>query len=301
MSFTTVLICCSLLAQKPAGEIDPDHAKNSIYHAARTTGLNAEGAAARLPDPLLRDEMTAQAQRTALLDLCESTKSLENFLARGVTAPIKFKLRDHSGASGTVRAFDIWFVVHAGLDEIQTDDLSSQNKNSGSTDSEGMHFDARAIEEDELKTLGIIPTGKTDRFGRIESQLLDKVEMKVTNRTLATRCERSLVVATQTVPNLQDNEQFRNIWRSVDLRSGKTTYGPWQPYAGVIGYTKASRLDFQPGVLLVEIHGAYAEPKGWFNGRGYLKTKIPLVSEQKVRELRREIAKRRAKAAGRAS
>ena len=51
----------------------------------------------------------------------------------------------------------------------------------------------------------------------------------------------------------------------------------------------------------MEIHGAFAEPNGWFNGRAILKSKIALVVNDKIRELRREIAKKREKDAAPAS
>src|SRR5262249_55255736 len=129
-----------------------------------------------------------------------------------------------------------------------------------------------------------------------------KVEAKMTNRSLGTRSDASLVVATHSLLNLPGDQTSRNAWRSVDSRAVKTTFGPWHPYNGVIAYVKATRLvDSQPEALFVEIHGAFSEPNGWFNGRGILKSKISIVANDKIRELRREIAKKKEKAAARAS
>jgi hypothetical protein len=101
--------------------------------------------------------------------------------------------------------------------------------------------------------------------------------------------------------NLPGPETSRNAWRAVDRGADQTSYGPWQPYAGVIAYTKISQLDVRPGALFVEIHGAFTEPNDWFNGHGILKSKITIVANDKIREFRREIAKRREKAAAPAS
>jgi len=301
MSFIALLFCQTLLAQGHAGGIEPEHAQNAIYQAVRTVGLNAEGTVGQLSGPLVRDGMSSEEQHAHLLNLLESTKALEDFLAPGVSAPIKVKLHDWPGTTGTIRGFDIWFVVQAKLDEINSDDIGGPAKKGGNTDAGGMHFEGRLLEDDELKKLGLTPSGKMDRFGQIECSLLEKVEAKMMNRSLGTRSDRSLVVATQTVLTLAAKEASRNAWRAVDRRAAQTSFGPWQPYAGVIAYTKASRLDFRPGALLVEIHGAFTEPKGWFNGRGILKSKITLVANDKIRDLRREIAKKREKAAGPAS
>ena len=301
MSFIALLFCQALLAQDHAGGIEPEHVQNAIYQAVRTVGLKAEGAVAQLSGPLLRDGVPGVEQRAILLQLLGSDKALEDFLAPGISAPIKIKLHDWPGTTGTIRGFDIWFVVQAKLDEIDSDELSGPAKKGGNADAGGMHFEGNLLEEDELKKLGLTPSGKMDRFDQIECALLEKVEAKLLNRSLGTRSDGSLVVATQTVPTLPANEAKRNTWRAVDRRAAKISYGPWQPYAGVIAYTKASRLDIRPGALLVEIHGAFTEPKGWFNGKAILKSKITIVANDKIRDLRREIAKKREKGAAPAS
>ncbi len=293
MSLIPLLFCQALLAQNHAGGVESEHAQNAIYQAVRTVGLKAEGAVAQLGPPLLLDGMSGAEQRSILLTLLGSTKALDDFLAPGVSAPIKIKLHDWPGSTGTIRGFDIWFVVQAKLDEIDSEDLSGPAKKGGNADAGGMHFEGNLLEEDELKKLGLTPSGKMDRFDQIECALLEKVEAKMLNRSLGTRSDRSLVVATKTVVTLPAGEAKRNAWRAVDRRAGKVSHGPWQPYSGVIAYTKARRLDFRPGALLVEIHGAFTEPKGWFNGRAILKSKITLVANDKIRDLRREIAKKR--------
>ncbi|MGO9922153.1 MAG: hypothetical protein ACLQIB_46585 [Isosphaeraceae bacterium] len=301
MSFLALLYCQALLAQAHAGGIEPGHAQNTIYDAVRTVGLKAEGAVAQLSEPLLRDGMSGEEQQAILLKLLDSTKALEDFLAPGISSPIKSKLHDWPGTTGTIRGFDIWFVVHAKLDEMNSDDFSRPSDKGANADSGGMHFEGDLLDADELKKLGLTLSGKMDRVDQIECALLDKVEAKMLNRSLGTRSDGSLVVATQTVLTLPANEAQRNAWRAVDRRAAKISYGPWQPYAGIIAYTKTSRLDFRPGALLVEIHGAFTEPKGWFNGKAILKSKITIVANEKIRDLRREIAKKREKAAGPAS
>jgi hypothetical protein len=299
MWFIAALLCHTLCGQNPAGAKQAEHPNNAIYQAVRTVGLEAEGCVAKLSGPLLRDGMRGEEQRTVLLELLQSTRALEDFLRPGVSAPIKFKLHDWPGTTGTIRGFDFWFVVHASLDEIDAGDFGGPNSKGGNADAAAMHFEGHLLEVDELKQLGITPSGKMDRFDQIECSLLDKVNARLTNRSLATRSDSSLVVATQTVLTIPAGEPPRNAWRAVDRRAGKISLGPWRPYAGVIAYTKASRLDFQPGALLVEIHGGFTEPKGWFNGIKLLKSKIPVVGQDKIRDLRRHTAKRRDKAAGR--
>jgi hypothetical protein len=154
------------------------------------------------------------------------------------------------------------------------------------------------LKDEELTNLGLTPPAKMERFGQTECLLLDKVEAKLLTQSLGTRSDDSLVVATRTVHDFPAGVASPNTWRSVERRDGELVFGPWQPYAGMISYTKASRLKFLPGALLVEIHGAFSEPDGWFERRPILRGKIPLVANDKVRELRRDISRRRRKAAG---
>jgi hypothetical protein len=296
MSLIAALICQTLFALKSTGGIEPQHAENSIYVEGLMAGLNAEGTIAKLPRPLLDDDMSKEEQRAVVLKLAESTKALEDFVKPGVSAPYKIKLHDWPGATGTIRGFDVWFVVHGKLDEINTDEIGGPSKNAANREAGGMQFEGRMLDDAELKQLGLKPSGKSDRFGHIECSLLKEVEVTMTNRSLATRSNRSLVIATGTVHNLPTNAKERNAWRAIDSRPGKKSVGPWQPYSGGISYTKVTRLDFGPDApLFVEIHAAFVEPKGWFGGRPILKSKITVAANDQIRELRREIAKKREK------
>jgi hypothetical protein len=302
MSFIALLMCEALLAAQAAvTEIEPEHAKNAIYESVRTSGMKSEGTVAQLPAPLFHDGMPGPEQHAVLLKLLGSTKALDDFFEPGVAAPIKSKLHDWQGTTGTIRGFDIYFAVHANLDQIKPDDIDGQSKKKTVTDSGGMHFEGRLLDGDELKKLELAPAGESERFGKIECALLEKVEAKMTNRSLSTQSKRAMVVAIQTLSNPAGDGASRNVWRTVDHRAGKMAVGPWQPYSGLIAYTKITQLDFRPETLFVEIHGAFAEPKRWFNGRGILKSKITIVANDKIRDLRREVAKRREKGAEPAS
>jgi hypothetical protein len=299
MLYFAALISSSLLAQVPAAGTEPEHAKNSVYQAICTVGLKADGAVARLAPPLLSDEMNAEQQRAVLLKLVESKKALGDFLEPRVTAPFKSKLHDWSGTSGTIRGFDIYFAIHSKLADLDPDDFAGAADKGVDADAGGMHFSGISLVEGELNDLGLTVSGKWDRFSKIECSMLDKVEAKMINRSLGTRSDASLVVASHTLWDLPGNKTLLNAWRSVDRRGEKTTFGAWQPFRGMIAYSKATRLlDTKPEAIFVEIHGAFSEPKGWFNGKGILKSKISIVANDKIRELRREIIKRKPRGAG---
>jgi hypothetical protein len=46
---------------------------------------------------------------------------------------------------------------------------------------------------------------------------------------------------------------------------------------------------------MVEMHMAFVEPDGWFQGNPILRSKFGAVAQDQIRSLRRELAKKRAK------
>ena len=64
--------------------------------------------------------------------------------------------------------------------------------------------------------------------------------------------------------------------------------GPPQPYGGAGMYLKITKLHEPAGALFVEQHIVFAEPTGWFDGANLLRSKLPLVVQSNVRDMRRE-------------
>ena len=60
-----------------------------------------------------------------------------------------------------------------------------------------------------------------------------------------------------------------------------------------MSYAKISRLDLKPRAILVEMHMAFVEPDGWFQGAPILRSKFSVVAQDQVRSLRRELAKKK--------
>ncbi len=108
---------------------------------------------------------------------------------------------------------------------------------------------------------------------------------------MATRTKESLVVASRTAPAFDKAGPDANGWRPVGSGQG-TAGGAPRPYAGGISYTKISRLAFQPGALLVEMHGAFVEPREWFQGAPILRSKFSVIAQDQIRRLRRELERR---------
>jgi hypothetical protein len=110
---------------------------------------------------------------------------------------------------------------------------------------------------------------------------------------MASQSSESVVIAARTDPAFDKPGPNGNGWRSIGTAAGGQTPGALQPYAGGISYTKISRLAFQPGALLVEMHGAFVEPRDWFQGAPILRSKFSVVAQDQIRRLRRELARNR--------
>jgi hypothetical protein len=60
-----------------------------------------------------------------------------------------------------------------------------------------------------------------------------------------------------------------------------------------MSYAKICRTDLKPGALLVEMHFAYVEPDGWFQGETALRSKLLKIAQNQVRALRKELRARK--------
>jgi len=54
---------------------------------------------------------------------------------------------------------------------------------------------------------------------------------------------------------------------------------------------KVTKLAEPAGALFVEQHLIFAEPVDWFDGANLLRSKLPLVVQDRVRSIRRQWAK----------
>ena len=278
---------------------EPEHSRNPVYAGVLAEGFKADGATARLPEPRLRDGQDAEAQRAALRDVAGSEQRLEEMVRKSVTAPYIIKVHDVKAGDDTIRLVDLWFVVHADIADVdpareaaKTDDKDIEAGN--------MAMHTHLLKPEELAAAGIAAppkasgSGPETWFAHIKGRLLDRIAFEATNRVVATRTGESMVVASRTDPAFDRLGAMTNGWRPAEGGEGKEAAGAgMKPYRGGISYTKISRLAFQPGALLVEIHGAFVEPRAWFDGAPILRSKFSVVAQDQIRRLRREVERRR--------
>jgi hypothetical protein len=293
-----VMIAMVGLSDEPA-HIEPEHAKNPVYVGVLQEGLRANGATVKLPEPRLRDGQTAEAQRAALREVAGSDQRLDELLRDSVTSPYIIKVRDERAGDATIRVVDLWFVVYADIPEF--DPAKEAAKADGKEVEAGnMAMRTRLLKPNELHDAGITPPERPEGSGsaawhaHLHGRLLDRIEFDVTNHVVATRTGDSVVIAARTDPAFDKPGPFANGWKPVGPgNQTSAAAGASKPYAGGISLTKISRLALKPGALLVETHGAFVEPRDWFQGAPILRSKFSVVAQDQIRSLRRELARRR--------
>ena len=301
----TLIVSLTLLLADPAG-VGPDgpHGGNPVFRTLSDEGWEASGKRIEFVPPTVRDGMTEAEEVEALRAVAGSPRAAGEFTRDSVTAPLVMKTRDVQAGGGVIRQADLWFVVHAGLEEIDPDAIEGK-KGGAPVEAGNMKFASRQLNPDDLagaRVEAVKPSdGVREGFVHSTGRLLDRIAAESTDRITATRTDDSWLIASQTDRRFDGSAKAPNRWSAITRRGAGEEVGPPTVYAGGAGYVKASRLRSVPGALLVEVHFAFHEPEGWFRGAPVLKSKFALVAQDRVRGLRRELTKSQKKPGARSS
>ena len=295
MLTSTILLAACLVCQT---QIEPAHARNSVYSQVLDTGLETGGQKLALPKPRLVDGQDADAQRAALREVAGSDRALDDLLRDSVTAPYIIKVHDVKTSGATIRVADVWFVVYSDFKQV---DFGQEAARTDQKEIEvaNMWFQTRLLKDDDLRSAGLKPpapaSGQNTWFSHVHARLLDRIDFEVTNQIVATQSPDSIVIASRTDPSFARAGALANGWKPLASEPTHTTEQPATPNEGAMSYAKLSRLSLKPGAILVEMHMAFVEPDGWFQGNPILRSKFGVVAQDQIRSLRRELAKKRAK------
>jgi hypothetical protein len=283
-----------LVAAPPAA---PAHDANPAFAALLSQGWAVGDASVAFPDSTLADDASEEKEREVLRSIAGPGKAVEEFARDSVTAPIVLKTRDQPvGSDGVIRLADLYFVVHADLGDLDPDRTPAAFPDGKNTEAGNMEFSATRLTGAQLDERGLSPKGEgqTTRmwFVHLKGRLLDRIELESTDRVTGSKSDRSWVFASRTDPGFQNDREFPNRWRPVARRGAKEEAGEYRPYPGGAGYLKVTRSATVRGALFVEAHSAFFEPRGWFEGAPFLKSKFALVAQDRVRGLRSEIKSR---------
>ncbi len=283
-----VLIASSFVPLEPA--------TNPILQGLLVRGITANGVSVPLPGPTLADGATVDASRVVLRNVAGDERSISNFVRDSVTAPFVLKTRDVKAGDATIRVADLWFVVRANLDEIDLKQITGKIGES-TVEAGNMRFTSKVLAPNDLvkRPLDRLQdqAGRDEWYTRATGRLLDRIYVEATDHVVATRTPDSLTVAATTSRAFDSDSTYPNRWAASSKPNTEPAQDAYQTYSGGGSYVKITRLESEPGALFVEAHFAFVEPDAWFNGNPILRSKFSLICQDQVRQLRREIQKRR--------
>lgn len=258
-------------------------------------GIQLPGARVKLPQPLLGVPFTPQQQQAAL-EKAAGRYGVERFSRDAVTAATRLEMEPLELKNGTRvgEQIDLYFVAYGDLkllrdrkllDELLKADQGEKNLPATVDELTDAELAARGI------TLKQSPD-YSERVARFRLPIVDRVMLSGISRGFEQFTGKSLIVGTQLDPRLVDDSQYPSRWQHVDVdNQGVATYGKQlHPYSEFAGYAVATELTAPKGALLIECHVIYHEPEGWFDGKNLLRSRLRIVSQNKVRSLRRKLA-----------
>lgn len=269
--------------------------ENRVLQQLLADGVKLPGASSmKLPAPLLDDAMSAAEQRKAVEEVAEGKQTWQALSRKAVVAPFILKSEmEAAGPDASVRRINLWFVAYGDLATIKNDSfLTEQFQSTSTDDDEAM---AHVLGKEELEKRKIPAHRLVDRFRYVAADvtLMQRVRIQVTTCTELTETPQSVIAASQVADEFRADPDRPNQWIPlVRDANGKLTNGTPQPYAEMASYVKATPLKDVKGALLVEYHLAFVEPRGWFNGSNLLRSKIPIVAQNIVRQVRRALTKK---------
>jgi hypothetical protein len=293
-----LVFCCLAPGAGPSAK-----GSNAVLEELLETGISApDGPAMKLPPPSMPDGLDAKQQHDAMAKLPGTRHAVEDLVRKSVVAPFEFKIHAPANAQGESNLWrvDAWFVAYGGLEEVAREDflkrwsrLGGGKEPSDVGSSEGLSR-AGKLSDAEIAERKLFHNGEKhpdEYFLYSTFSLFDRVQLSATRHAVITRSDESLLVAAKVDSQFDKDEQYPNQWRPMKRDElGKIEVGKPQSYEGAGFYAKVTRLQRPAGAVFVEYHQAFKEPRAWFGGANLLRSKLPILAQDSVRDFRRKLA-----------
>ena len=205
---------------------------------------------------------------------------------------------------------DVAFVVHQTIEEIRQSEALEDFKRQDdptqtielSDDQNADDFEknrTRALTDEELKSFEVDATDEFETLGYLQLPILNQVVVRGVARTRRSVWSEEQADAPVILTWLIDSrfrsdspteDSIANQWRPIERSAtGEKYLGSPRPYAGLGGYVAITPVPGTPEASLVQIRFVLHEPQDWFSGRNLLRSKLPILVQDRVRNLRREL------------
>jgi hypothetical protein len=280
---------CSSPIQVPQSQ--PSHeALNPLYKGLLDPGLLVgPDVRAKFPPPSMTDGLDAEKQKAIIAGLIGTDYNYQEFTRKSNVAPQLLKLSNVNpfDPKAPARGVDVWFVAYGNLKELNNEKFMDRLVSAGRGEGKGTGL----TKDDLAKRKIVLSDEKHEGFGFIEFDFLEKVRLKATGRAFWSLLDDSAIIAGEIDPRFRDDATFPNQWQSLTKQGGTQKAGPASPWSGAGFYLKITKLHEPVGALFIEQHVIFAEPTGWFDGANLLRSKLPLVVQNNVRNIRKEWSK----------
>lgn len=275
---------------------------NSVYEKLTQNGVPLHsGEVIRLPPPVMPNGLNAE-QQTEILKKVAGKFPFDRFVRDSAVAPFVLEINsvenDKQQRGG--QRLDFYFVAYASREVLFeeglfTDLVGVQEGKSAASKILTTH----TLTAEELQARKLPASGSAENsesLVAVDAPILERVQLQGVGIGVKQKSADSLLGAWMLDDRFVDDAQYPNRWRPI-LRdqAGRETLGNPTPYSGLGGYIKITWLHEPQGAVLVECHAAFDEPHGWFEGKNLLRSKLPLVVQDNVRDFRRKLAKRSGK------
>lgn len=279
----SILVCAVLSI--PAA--DP----RTVLDELTVTGLDIPGGPRfKLPAPSMAAGLSAEKQ-DKVLEVFADEYPEGLFVRRTVTAPYKLKVNSIGEGREKRRGhtIDLWFVAYGKMEQVEKDNVVGQLMGLNRKDGKGLGH----LTEKDLRGRKIVPVkqdGIEERFVLLDAVLIDKVHLTGVLRSQKRKIDGSLVSTMIMDERFATDRDHPNQWQvSKGERDEKQEFGPPSVYKGFGGYAKVTPLAKPAGALFIEMHFAFHEPYGWFQGHNVLASKLPLAVRDNVIAVRRKL------------
>jgi hypothetical protein len=269
-------------------------ADNPIFDDLVNKGIEVSGPTLyKLAPPMMADGLDAAGQKRALEKVADEHHSVESLLRKSLVSPFVLKITDGDPAAGETKAskrINLFFIVYADLDKVSDEQfLKRQAESELKNEQNSQETKFVALSADEL-TARQISASPEERYLALDTNLFDRVRVTGTLHARQTRTADSVLVAMVLDSRFETDPKYPDAWRSLTRDdAGKLKIGERRPYRGVGAYIKATRLLEPAGAIFVESHIVFNEPADWFGGSNFLRSKLPILSQDAVRNLRRRV------------
>ena len=244
------------------GPNGPHEQSNPFYAELIAQGIGPQDAshpelALKLPPPEFPDGLTAAEEERRIrkvLTFAKGSRYAEFMKPQG---RVVLDTQGRPSKGWFVQDVNYYYVVQADLKVLQ--DRAFLNSMMSGDKAKGVELDAVDLANRNLKLLD----PQRERYGAFEVEMPRDIQLFGAGRTMSSGSPTSALTAAAVLPRFVNDPDYPNYWvRNGRVpRGGKGMRGP---FLAAAAYMKVTKLQSEPGFLIVEGHFSGLEPEGWY-------------------------------------